>query len=905
VRPAPKNNQPLIWGGVAAGVLLVIVAALVLTSKSSVPEESAATPPPKAPPPRAPAPIQAPPPATPPPAPQPPPPPPPPPPPADPFEARKAQIARTCREQRLEGAKKLEEARKHVAETIEKERREAAEFAKRFADLRRDIRLTSGAKYQQALVTGFSADELQVKTIERGLVLLPWPLVSPESIREIAQYVYRGSTPDDLQALARFFVEHRLWKDAQTALHKAKQLDPGLESMVEEFDEKAAPLITGKGLFQGALRILPPAGLRLTYDFMDKVQEDDFDGPGEGLAIADKALTLQAKDRAYWRVGDRELEFSGSVEFEAKVSTDSKFTLGFYASGAGGVYQLEVGPAGIVLQKGRHLRSLTELAKNEKVKLTGEQKVRLVAKQRRIRVWIADKEALSVDDTAEAGEPRGAFLLGAIGGWAKVSGPMVLGGEVNPEYMKKKVGTLEMEVRRLVNEDLAEIRELNAKELANLYLGGSREGVSADVFVPDCLEIAEIPDYEKLKVEIAGRGEDPSKVEAELDAFLKKRATFPSLWYLKGMYHLSRAQPPEARENFAKAIELFPDFYEAHYQVARSWEYAREFQKAFDQAAKVIEVRPDYANAHLLLAEMRFAVDKKAGEQADRDLRVAGQLGADGGEVLQLRRWVKIQTRGPRDVGGIHTFESSHYVIVTDISTERAKWYAEQLELVRGTYVDTFRKWMKDDPRPKPRIAIFNTREAFYTYSELSSRWRAENALGFFAPQNNELVLFEDLDLNATLETLYHEAFHHFASAMLKFPPYWWNEGIAEYMSGVRIEKGAVKERARTLRDRLPGIQAHLRMGYTIPFDKIINYTPAEFYSGPIGLHYAQAWAMIHFFYEFQGGRYRPLIERYFEDLVNGKSQRQAYDAVFEGKSAELEKEWKEYTKGLKLPTTP
>jgi len=617
-------------------------------------------------------------------------------------------------------------------------------------------------------------------------------------------------------------------------------------------------------------------------------------------------MTLEAKDRAYWRVGDRELEFAGLTEFEAKVSTAATLAIVFYASGSGGVYQVEVGPAGVVLQKGKSLRGLAELAKNEKVKLTGEQKVRLVAKQRRIKVWIADKEALSVDDTAEGGEPKGAFVLGVIGGSAKVTGPMVVGGEVNPDYMKKKVGTLEMEVRRLMSEDLEEIRELNAQELANLYLGGSREGVSADVFVPDCLEIKDIPTYEEIKVWLTGgHVAEREKVEQAFEALLKEKPAFPSLWYLKGMHHLSQFRLGEARENFAKAAELFPDFHEAYFMMARTWEYAREFEKAFEQAAKAIQVRPDYGNAHLLLGEMRFAVDKKAWEAADRDLRVAGQLGADAGEVLQLRRWVKIQTRGPRDVGAIYTAESSHYVIVSDISDARAKWYADQLEIVRGTYVDTFKKWMKDDPRPKPRIAIFNTREAFYTYSELSSKERHENALGFFAANNNELVLFEDLDLNATLETLYHEAFHHFASSMLKFPPYWWNEGIAEYMSGVRIDKGVVKDRARTLRDRLPGIQSALRTGFFIPFDKIINYTPAEFYGPFIGLHYAQAWSMIHFFYEFQGGKYRPLIEKYFEELVNGRTQRQAFEAVFEGKTAEMEKEWKEYTLGLKLPATP
>ena len=53
-----------------------------------------------------------------------------------------------------------------------------------------------------------------------------------------------------------------------------------------------------------------------------------------------------------------------------------------------------------------------------------------------------------------------------------------------------------------------------------------------------------------------------------------------------------------------------PDFYEARYQMALTWWYAREFDKALDLTGKVLETRPDYANGHVLMGQMRFAVDK-------------------------------------------------------------------------------------------------------------------------------------------------------------------------------------------------------------------------------------------------------------------------------------------------------
>jgi tetratricopeptide (TPR) repeat protein len=531
-------------------------------------------------------------------------------------------------------------------------------------------------------------------------------------------------------------------------------------------------------------------------------------------------------------------------------------------------------------------------------------------RKRKVVVAIAGQPALSFEDAAAEGETRGLVQVGATAGKVVLTKSLTLSGQVNPDYLKKKIGTVEMAARRSINKDLGEVKEYTGKQLANLILGGSAEGISADLLLIEFLTVQELPDYDRLKQWLTGSSSNPGETETlgkKLDEWLEKHPGFPSLWYLRGILHLRRAELVEARDKFAKAVALFPDLHEAVYQTAVTWQYAREFEKALEQTRKALEIRPDYANALMLQAQMRFAADKKAGVEADRVLRVAEKLGADTDEVLQLRRWVKMQTRGPRDLGCIYEWESPNYRIVTDISLDRAMWYADQLEIVRGTYLDNFKKWYQGDARPKPRIAIFNTREAFYTYSELSSTNRHENALGFFDPANNELVLFEDLDLNETLETLYHEAFHHFASAMLKFPPYWWNEGIAEYMSGVRIDpvKKAVKERARTLRGRLMFLQMALQNDFFVTFERIMNYTPSEFYSGPIGLHYAQAWAMLHFFYEFGGGRHRELIEKYFDELVGGKTQRQAYDDVFKGKTEQLEKDWLEFAKKLKPPATP
>ena len=57
---------------------------------------------------------------------------------------------------------------------------------------------------------------------------------------------------------------------------------------------------------------------------------------------------------------------------------------------------------------------------------------------------------------------------------------------------------------------------------------------------------------------------------------------------------------------------------------------------------------------------------------------------------------------------------------------------------------------------------------------------------------------------------------------------------------------------------------------------------------------------MLMFFYEHEGGKYRPLIEKYFDDLISGKTAKQAFEADFKDKAADLQREWTDFVKKLK-----
>jgi hypothetical protein len=130
--------------------------------------------------------------------------------------------------------------------------------------------------------------------------------------------------------------------------------------------------------------------------------------------------------------------------------------------------------------------------------------------------------------------------------------------------------------------------------------------------------------------------------------------------------------------------------------------------------------------------------------------------------------------------------------------------------------------------------------------------------------------------------------------------PYWYNEGMAEYMGAIRVKEGKVIAKSYLLKDRLRALQWTIKVGAEMAFRKIMLESPREFYSGAVGLKYAQAWSMVHFFHEFENGKHRPLIEGYFAALKAGKTPEQAYDSCFAPAGAALEKEWKEFVRKLK-----
>ena len=924
-RPAParKGKGPLlaIAGGAAALGGIAIVLVVALGKKQPPPAPSKVEGPPVA---GAPKPVEA---AQPPKEPGPPPviaapkpvevtpaPKKPDPPPSD----SQAELKAHLEAKRAKALARLEEAKAELAKEKAEEERAQAAIRQRVAGKPLALALRAGGTIPGAVLRDYSLHDLKIEAGGKPRQLL-WDELAPASILAVADALFDPKNPKDQFDRGRVLIARRMWKDAHAAFERASQIGEGYASRVLEFSSILERLMSDSGALRGSARRLGHDGIRVSYDFADAKQLEEFT---PGLVLAGKTAVLEAKQptRVYLRGeseedSERHLMFMGEINVDLRMTADAAVTFHLFA-GNKSAYLLELGPGGVqlALQLGGGAR--TVLGKDDKVKLAAGKThdVRILSKDRKFTVLLDGKEAYSAADAAadkDAPLPFGALGVSIEKGKLTIQGPLVVQGRVDPNELDKRLGRVEVLLRRALNPELDEIRAQRERTLADKALGVEKETMLSAQHKHFDFRIKTNPELDKARdlkraLEFGHFGDapgsfTPEKWIEEVDALLKKYADVPWLWFVRGDFHRERQNHAGAIADLKKAIEVFPEFHEAQALHAHMLLGYGDLDGAFRGANRAIELLPDYVEAYVIRALATYTKSPGAIESYLGDLALARKLDPGHAEPFTWQRILKYQSRGPRDLGCRFDHETEHYRITTDISLEAAKRYGDNLEAAWRYYRDTLKGPFRRDPRKKPRVAIFNTAENYYTYFELLSEDRGEWTLGVFRPGLNELVLFESLDLEETNHVLYHEAVHQFVHVLsAETPPFWYNEGIAEYAGAIVVRDGKVVATGALLRGRLQVIQWTIEVGSTLPFKKIMCETPREFYGGNKAIRYAQAWSMIHFFYEFEKGKYRPLIERYHERILAGAGPQQAFGEVFAANVEQLQKEWKDYVKKLK-----
>ncbi len=182
----------------------------------------------------------------------------------------------------------------------------------------------------------------------------------------------------------------------------------------------------------------------------------------------------------------------------------------------------------------------------------------------------------------------------------------------------------------------------------------------------------------------------------------------------------------------------------------------------------------------------------------------------------------------------------------------------------------------------RAEVLVFESEEGYFGYNEFTLGTRQEHTLGAFSPWYGQMALFEGTDVPETCRVLSHEGFHQALHAIAPEVPIWFNEGMAEYVGAARVEKGKVVERGGIQTGRLDNLTGAVKYGWQpLAFEEILCQSQAEFYASEAPLKYAQAWSMVRYFMDGDGGRWRPLMRDYIARVLAGDSERTAFEATF------------------------
>ncbi len=251
-------------------------------------------------------------------------------------------------------------------------------------------------------------------------------------------------------------------------------------------------------------------------------------------------------------------------------------------------------------------------------------------------------------------------------------------------------------------------------------------------------------------------------------------------------------------------------------------------------------------------------------------------------------------------------FQSDHYWIKSDLSPAHTQALARHLDMV---YEELFsRLWSLPPRAPAPMNVLLFAREEDYL-NTLRVRFgidAAETGGMFFANSSGRglAIWTGDLGQRRLEHALQHEAFHQYASSRFgsDLPP-WVDEGLAEIF-GQAVIRGTGSFIGRAGARAVESVKSAVRAGTSMPFADIMAMTAAQWSEAARGdgaiRIYDQAWSMVLFLIDGEGGRYAGDFEKYLRLINVGHDSRSAFAQAFEGEDpGDLEARWKRYAMGL------
>ncbi|MAG58276.1 MAG: hypothetical protein CMJ83_18470 [Planctomycetes bacterium] len=326
----------------------------------------------------------------------------------------------------------------------------------------------------------------------------------------------------------------------------------------------------------------------------------------------------------------------------------------------------------------------------------------------------------------------------------------------------------------------------------------------------------------------------------------------------------------EALGHCRKTLAIDPLYTEARIMEARILGQMGRHDEATAAWTKLGDRFP--GDTELVAERVNFLLTIGRMKEAHAVVKKAMSKGVTSKDIEAADRLLVKAESGPRFARPVR-FTSQNYEVVSDIDKQTCQEASKILEesyLAFSTYLER----VKGLPRQRFRVFLFAGSRGYKRYC--SDLWGVapNHTAGLYTPRLKQLLIWNLPNREAMMRTVRHEGFHQYLDRLMRDPPRWFNEGMAEYWESARLVNG----RWRIGQKRDDHLQTLGKAG-VMPLKGFL-YRDDRTFMIRAGVHYAQSWAFIHFLRHADTAP-KGLFDELWSSFKKGPNARAAMDRVF------------------------
>ena len=243
------------------------------------------------------------------------------------------------------------------------------------------------------------------------------------------------------------------------------------------------------------------------------------------------------------------------------------------------------------------------------------------------------------------------------------------------------------------------------------------------------------------------------------------------------------------------------------------------------------------------------------------------------------------------------SLRSKNFLLIGNASEKQVRQVATRLEQFREVFSELFPGAVLSTPVPTT-VVVFKSESSYRPFKPNS------NTAGFFQSGDdvNYITLsVEAGDLQDPFSVIFHEYTHLMVNNTLGNVPTWFNEGLAEYYSTVRISD----DQKFVLGSPISSHVYLLREKKLLPLRTLFQVDQQSPYYNERdkqSVFYAESWALIHYLILGKGGERLTQMSKFVQALGKGLPMEESFQQAFSTTFENMEKELRTYIGNDRYP---